>query len=204
MNRLGSLAPLAGAIYWHLSGWQQIFPLEQKQIKKRQNILFMFFSYQWKTEKEKKNILKQRSISSGLPSRTFFGGGWLIFQGSFLTTELPRSLQWPLSPYLAAQLSEMLVRMRSRRERRASVRLTSLNLLLPVEENSTTGSGKCPPTQSYCSQECKPVTGGHISLKNSRGIWCIFLCTAGAESFECHCSIHSQHVKVLYFSFKAI
>lgn len=121
-----------------------------------------------------------------------------FFKAVFLTTELPRSLCWPLSPYLAAQLSEMLVRMKRRGEwrgRRASVRMTSLHLSLPVEGFSSTGSRNCPPTQSYCSQECEPETWGHISLKKSREIWCISSSSERAESLEGHCSVHLQQVR---------
>lgn len=150
----------------------------QKKEKSKEAEYFIYgFSFLI-TERQKRSgknvILKQRTISTGLPSRTF--GGRLIFQGCFLTTELPRSLHWPLSPYLAAQLSEMFVGMKSRREwrgRRASVRMTSHHLSLPVEGFSSIGSRNCPPTQSYCSQEYEPDTWGHISLKKGRGIWCI-------------------------------
>lgn len=181
------------------------------KIKKRQNtflIFFFFLSLKNRKGREKNVIFKQRWISTGLPSRAF-GGQIIFFKAVFLTIELPWSLHWPLSPYLAAQPSEMLVRRRrrSRRERRgrrACVRMTSLHLLLPVEGFSSTGSRICPPTQSYCSQECELETWGHISLKKSRGTWCISSSSGRAESFEGHCSIHLQRCKVLCFAFRAL
>lgn len=88
---LSSSSALAGAASKRVKPF--FSPSTGKKISKRGKIFylcsFFFLSLKDRKERGKKVILKQRSISTGLPSRTF--GSRLIFQGCFLTTELPQS-----------------------------------------------------------------------------------------------------------------
>lgn len=98
---------------------------------------------------------------------------------------MPWGLQWPLSPYLTVQLSEM-PEIWWWVEGREGV----CEELAPYLSISFQRQLEATPTHSSCSQNYKPETWGHISLKNSKRTWCVFSCTVclggkKAESFKC-------------------
>lgn len=75
-------------------------------------ILFLITKSQNRRED---HILEWRSISTGLPSRA----SWFFKALCITAVEMPWSLQWPLSPYLTVQFSEvpeMIAMMNSGRE----------------------------------------------------------------------------------------
>lgn len=96
---------------------------------------------------------------------------------------MPWSLQWPLSPYLTVQLSEMpeIWWWVGGREGVCEELAPYLSLSFHRQLETT-------PTHSSCSQNYKPETWGRISLKNSKRTRCVFSCTVclekKAESFK--------------------
>lgn len=121
-DHLSSSPALAGAASKRVKAFFH-FSHRKKEKSKRGRIFylcFFFFFLKDRKGKEGKMFFSSKDRYQQVCPVWLLGAGWFFKTVFFffLTTELPWNLQWPLSPYLAAQLSEMLVRMKSRRKRR--------------------------------------------------------------------------------------